>query len=169
MLFGRPSIPDVEDCGTVLGKGLALKGRCRFDGAVRIDGRLEGDVQANGTLEVGAQGVLIGRVHVGTLVNRGTIKGTVVASERVQLLESSVLVGDIHTPRLMIAEGARLQGCCGREAHDADREPPGFNAESVETVTRALIGYEPRHAGESGERTEERTEEGAQIVEEGMP
>jgi cytoskeletal protein CcmA (bactofilin family) len=165
MLFGTPSIPGVEDCGTVLGKGLALKGRCRFDGAVRIDGRLEGDVQANGTLEVGAQGVLIGRVHVGTLVNRGTIKGTVVASERVQLLDSSVLVGDIHTPRLVIAEGARLQGCCGRGAHEADREPPVFNAESVGTVTRALIGYEPSHAGKSGERPGE----GAQIVEEGMP
>ncbi|TAJ08003.1 MAG: polymer-forming cytoskeletal family protein [Nitrospirae bacterium] len=165
MWFKKPAIHGAEDSGTLVGKGLAVKGRCRFDGAVRIDGRLEGDIQAAGTLEVGAQGVLIGKVHVGTLVNRGTVKGTVVASELVQLLESSVLVGDIHTPRLVIVEGARLQGCCDRGAHDSDRELRVFEAEPLKTVTRALIGYEPSHAGEYGGRTDG----GAQIVEEGMP
>lgn len=165
MWFRRPAIRGDEDVGTFLGAGLTVKGRCRFAGAVRIDGRLEGDVHANGTLEVGAQGVVIGRVHVGTLVNRGTVKGTVVASERVHLLASSVLVGDIHTPRLVIAEGARLQGCCGSRSHDSDRGLRVFDAESVGTGTRTLIGYEPSRAGDRCARTGE----GAQTVEEGMP
>jgi cytoskeletal protein CcmA (bactofilin family) len=42
----------------------------------------------------------------------GTIEGTVVAKERVQLLAPSVLTGTVRSPLLIIEEGAQFNGTC---------------------------------------------------------
>ena len=51
-----------------------------------------------------------GAVTAGTVVSSGRIKATVTAFERVQLLKTAVFIGEVHTPVLMMEEGAKLQG-----------------------------------------------------------
>lgn len=125
---GHPSQPaDVEESCTVLGRSVALKGRLVFTGTVRIDGHLEGEIQTTGDLEVGTGGVLKGIIRVGTLINRGKVQGKVTATDRVRLLDSSVLVGDVDTPLLSIEEGARFKGLCNRGSpvHDMVSDSEG--------------------------------------------
>jgi cytoskeletal protein CcmA (bactofilin family) len=49
-------------------------------------------------------------ITAGTVVSSGRIKAKVTANERVQLLKTATLIGEILTPILIMEEGAKLQG-----------------------------------------------------------
>lgn len=101
-----------EENFTFLGKGVDFKGIVNFDGTVRIDGRLEGEIHTTGTLIVGDHAVIKGIISVGTLITSGKINGTVSATEKVQMLKPAVLIGDVKTPVISVEEGAHLHGMC---------------------------------------------------------
>lgn len=99
-----------DDNITLLAKGVQLKGEIRVEGTVRIDGRLEGDIHTKGQVIIGEDGLVQGTISAGTVVSSGRIKATVTAVERVQLLKTAILIGEVHAPVLMMEEGAKLQG-----------------------------------------------------------
>ncbi|WP_455371496.1 bactofilin family protein [Petrachloros mirabilis] len=99
-----------DDNITLLAKGVQLRGEIRVEGTVRIDGRLEGDIHTKGQVIIGEEGLVQGTITAGTVVSSGRIKATVNAVERVQLLKTAVLIGEVHTPVLMMEDGAKLQG-----------------------------------------------------------
>lgn len=96
---------------TLLAKGVLLRGEIRVEGTVRIDGRLEGDLHTAGTVVVGEDGVVQGTITAGTLISSGKIKANVRAMERVQLLKTGVLVGEVHTPAFAMEDGAKFRDC----------------------------------------------------------
>ncbi|HSF68675.1 MAG TPA: polymer-forming cytoskeletal protein [Nitrospiraceae bacterium] len=102
---------------TLLGKGVDFKGIVSFDGTVRVDGRVEGEIHTTGTLIVGEHAVIEGIVSAGVLMNSGKINGTITAVEKVHILNPGVLVGDIRTPVIAIEEGSRFHGMCDMGAH----------------------------------------------------
>lgn len=102
---------------TFLGKGADFKGVMSFDGTIRIDGCVKGEIYTNGALIVGEHAVIEGIVSVGTLMNSGKIHGTITAIEKIQILKSGILVGDIQTPVIAIEEGSRFHGMCDMGAH----------------------------------------------------
>src|SRR5437870_11878816 len=111
---------------TFLGKGAEFKGILHFEGTIRIDGRLEGEIHTKGTLMVGEHAVIEGDISAGTIVSGGTINGNLTATERVQLLPSAVLNGDLKTPFLKVEEGVQLHGTCeaeGRAKSKSVEEP----------------------------------------------
>lgn len=95
---------------TLLAKGVELKGEIKVEGTVRIDGRMDGDVQTKGQVIVGEDGVVKGTITAGVLISSGRIKATVTAIERVELLKTAVLMGEIHAPVISMEPGARFQG-----------------------------------------------------------
>lgn len=97
---------------TFLGKGVDFKGVFNFEGTVRIDGRLEGEIHTNGTLIVGEFAFIKGIISSGTLICSGKIHGTISALEKVQLLKPAVLLGDVKTPMILVEEGAHIHGMC---------------------------------------------------------
>jgi cytoskeletal protein CcmA (bactofilin family) len=99
-----------DDNITLLARGVQLKGEIRVEGTVRIDGRLEGDIQTKGQVIIGEEGVVQGTITAGTVISSGRVKAVVTAGERVQLLKTSTLVGEVHTPLLVMEEGAKFQG-----------------------------------------------------------
>src|SRR5436305_155504 len=111
---------------TFLGKGAQFKGIIHFEGTIRIDGRLSGDIHTKGTVILGEHAVIEGDISAGTIVSGGTINGNLTATERVQLLPSAVLNGDLKTPFLKVEEGVQLHGTCeaeGRAKSRAVEEP----------------------------------------------
>ena len=95
---------------TLLAKGVELKGEIKVDGTVRIDGRLEGEVHTKGEVIVGEDGVVKGMITAGSLISSGRIKAAVTATERVQLLKTAILIGEVHSPIMVMEEGAKFQG-----------------------------------------------------------
>ncbi len=103
--------PDYENF-TLLAKDVDFKGVVNFDGTVRVDGRVEGEIHTTGTLIVGEHAVIKGVVSAGVLMNSGKINGTITAVEKIQILKPGVLVGDIRTPSIAIEEGSHFHGMC---------------------------------------------------------
>lgn len=102
---------------TLLGKGVDFRGIVSFNGTVRVDGRVEGEIHTSGTLIVGEYAVIKGIVSAGVLMNSGKINGTITATEKIQMLKTGVLVGDIRTPSIAVEEGSHFHGMCDMGAH----------------------------------------------------
>jgi cytoskeletal protein CcmA (bactofilin family) len=99
-----------DDNITLLAKGVVLKGEIHVEGTVRIDGRLDGDIQTKGQVIIGEDGLVQGTITAGTVISSGRIKAKVMADERVHLMKTATLIGEVLTPVLIIEEGAKLQG-----------------------------------------------------------
>jgi cytoskeletal protein CcmA (bactofilin family) len=116
-----------EENFTFLGRGVDFKGIANFEGTVRIDGCLEGEIHTKGTLVVGEHAVIKGIVTTGTLISSGKIKANITATEKIQILKPGVLIGDIRTPSFTMEEGAHFHGLCdmGTDAWGAEDRPDG--------------------------------------------
>ena len=113
-----------DDNITLLAKGVVLKGEIHVEGTVRIDGRLDGDIQTNGQVIIGEDGLVQGTIMAGTVISSGRIKAKVTANERVQLMKTATLIGEIMTPILIMEEGAKLQGVTDMGVSAWVDEPP---------------------------------------------
>src|SRR5438445_11272870 len=76
-----------------VGRGVEFKGVITYNGTVRIDGRLDGEIHTEGTLIVGEDAMITGEVTAGMVVSGGNITGNIFASEKVQLLAPAVWNG----------------------------------------------------------------------------
>jgi len=111
---------------TFLARGFEFKGSLSFEGTVRIDGTVEGEIRSSGTVILGEHAIIEGDVSAGTVVCGGRVKGNVMATERVHLLPSTVLHGDVIAPLVQIEEGVRFHGSCeaeGRAKRKGIEEP----------------------------------------------
>lgn len=108
----EPSLEDAESAGPIcaIGPGASFDGVLSFWGLARVEGRLRGEVVADGTLEVGPEADVHARIEVDVLVVEGLVEGEVVARERVEVLASGRITAAVRTPRLVVAEGGRIEG-----------------------------------------------------------
>jgi cytoskeletal protein CcmA (bactofilin family) len=96
---------------TYIGKSIVIKGEVSGSGNVYVAGELEGIVELlEGNLTVGPEGRIRANVQAHSIVVHGRVDGTLYGTKHVDLKKSAVLVGDIHTSRIAIEEGASLRG-----------------------------------------------------------
>ena len=101
-----------EGAYTFLGKGVAFKGKAKFDSSVRIDGHFDGQIVSQDTLIIGEGGVVKGEITCETIISSGKIEGNIVASQKVQLLKPAVLIGGVRAPSFSVEEGVVFHGTC---------------------------------------------------------
>ncbi len=94
-----------------IGQSIVFKGELTGDEDLEIDGRVEGSVNLiNNQLTVGANGQLQAEVNAKSIVVIGRVQGNLTASERVEIQATGIVDGDIKTPRLLVQEGAAING-----------------------------------------------------------
>ena len=98
----NPYAMNGEESFTFLGRGSQFKGIVTFEGTIRIDGRLEGEIHTKGTLVVGEHAVIEGDVSADVVISGGRVTGNIIAKEKVQLLSTGVVLGTIKTPLLSV-------------------------------------------------------------------
>ena len=96
---------------TIIGAESSFQGTLRSKGSVRIDGKIEGGVSAEGLI-LGERGEIQGDISARTVVVGGKVTGNIHATESLELLAKSQVFGDLHAPQLLIAEGAVFEGSC---------------------------------------------------------
>ncbi len=101
-----------HDVSAFVGEGVEFKGVINYQGTVRIDGQLEGEIHTSGVLIVGQGAVIDAKVEAGTIICQGKILGDIVAREKVQLMSPAVLDGSVKTPSLSMEEGVLFNGTC---------------------------------------------------------
>ncbi len=104
----RPQTAD--DVSAFVGKGVEFKGTITYNGTVRIDGLLDGEIHTDGVLLVGDGAVITARVTAGTIVCKGKITGDVHAKEKIKLRAPASISGGVKTPLLSIEEGVLFNG-----------------------------------------------------------
>lgn len=95
---------------TVFGVGLEFEGELTGSDPVVIRGRLRGQVSVSGSFRVDRDAEVEARVEADVVEVSGRIRGDVHARSRVDLASEGELLGDIHAPRVLIADGARFRG-----------------------------------------------------------
>jgi cytoskeletal protein CcmA (bactofilin family) len=107
-----------------LGKGSRVSGKLNFEGTVRVDGQVEGEISAQDTLIVGERAVITAQINGTTVVIRGKVTGDIHARKRVEIRAPGRLFGNIVTPSLVIHDGVIFEGHCsmtsGTEARSAE-------------------------------------------------
>ena len=104
-----------------LGSDALFKGTLSFEGTVRIDGKFEGVVRTKDTLVIGETGNMQADLEVGTLVCKGSLSGTVIASKKIEMHPASKITGNIQTPAVRIELGAVLDGHLNMTARTSEK------------------------------------------------
>jgi cytoskeletal protein CcmA (bactofilin family) len=115
-IFGKsggpapPGREDPEPRSSFIGPKIRFQGDLLGDEDVLVEGHLEGRVKISKAFRVGPQGVVLAEVAAATITIAGRVVGNVSAVERVELLSTGTLEGNIQAPRIVIGEGARFTG-----------------------------------------------------------
>ncbi|HYY05808.1 MAG TPA: polymer-forming cytoskeletal protein [Candidatus Limnocylindria bacterium] len=122
-----------EPAGTsaFLGKGCRVNGKLSFEGAVRIEAQIEGEIASEDTLTVGESAVLKAKINGTSVVVHGQVTGDIVARSLIELHATAKVLGNISSPRLVVHEGAIFEGQCtmgGAQVAAGKKKKPDFSA-----------------------------------------
>ena len=111
MVFGKSKAAKIA---TVIGEGTVLKGSIIFSGGLHVDGRVEGNVQAepdsSSALTLSEKGVIDGDIHVPNVIINGEVNGDVYGGQRVELAPKARVTGTVYYNLLEMAMGASVNG-----------------------------------------------------------
>jgi len=89
-----------------------FKGELTFKGSFRIEGTFKGTITSDSLLVIGERGKVEADVKVGQLVINGEIRGTLQATDRVEVHDKGRVFGTILAPTLVVEEGAYIEATC---------------------------------------------------------
>ena len=95
---------------TLLGRGSEFEGKLTFEGTVRIDGKLSGEIFSEDVLVVGEGAMVNAEIDVGVIIVEGNVTGNIRAKRAVELHAPARVKGNIETPSLYIDKGVTFEG-----------------------------------------------------------
>lgn len=112
-MFNR-SKPKLTRIDTLIGAGTRIIGDVQFTGGFHVDGHVKGNVDAppdsGATLSVSETGVVEGSVAVPNVVLNGSVKGDILAHERVELGATARVTGNVYYALIEMEMGAEING-----------------------------------------------------------
>ena len=127
----RPGLPARRGDGaglTIIASGTTVAGDLISDGIVKIEGTVEGTIRAGTQLLIAPGAQIRGDVFALEVIVGGDIRGGVHAEERVEIQSGAVVDGDIHTQRIHVVDGGRVNGHVVMEPGAANR---GLGSETM--------------------------------------
>ena len=106
---------------THIAAGSRVEGRLTGPTELLIEGEVDGEIRVDSAVIIGNDGVVRGPILAQMVRVGGRVFGDVQASDRVEVLPSGGLEGDIAAPRVVIAEGAFFKGRIDMRS-DRDKE-----------------------------------------------
>ena len=95
---------------TIIGPGTSVSGDIKSGGFTRVDGNVLGDVKAKGRVVIGERARMKSNVSGTSITVGGVVFGNVIASERIVILGTGLVMGDIITRRIQADEGCLIHG-----------------------------------------------------------
>ena len=104
--------------------GIELEGKLKFTtGMIRLNAHFKGEIQSDGAIVVADQGEVEAEIHARTISIAGKVKGSVHASERIEIREHGVVLGDIYAPCLVVDPGGYFDGQCHMPTPEPHKQP----------------------------------------------
>jgi cytoskeletal protein CcmA (bactofilin family) len=108
-----------------VGKSLQIKGELSGDEDLTIDGAVEGKILLHGhNLTIGQSGRVTAEVGAKSVMVGGDLKGNITADDKVEILATGSMKGDIRSPRVVLADGARFKGSIDMDGKGAAAPRP---------------------------------------------
>jgi len=103
---------ELEDFDTVLSPDIDFSGLLSFDKPFLIQGKVSGEINATGILMVAEEAVVEANIRASKVFIMGTVRGNVVATEKVELAITGKLTGNITAPEVAMEAGCYFSGRC---------------------------------------------------------
>ena len=139
---------EIDKIESVIGPSLVVKGEIQSSGALRVDGVVEGSISSKGTVVVANNGAVKADIKADRIVIGGNIHGNVVAREKVEILSTGKLYGDIVTIAggFIVQEGAIFEGGCKTVKPEEVKESLP-KAPDAKVVRAAALDSDRGHSG----------------------
>ncbi len=123
-----------------IGKSITIKGDLSGNEDLVVEGNVEGKIELpNNQLTIGANGNVAASVTAKEIVIIGKVAGNVTGTERVEIESTGSVEGDVRAPRLVVQEGAVLNGAVemGQPRSPASAEKPKLQAAQAQAAPPA--------------------------------
>lgn len=97
---------------TVIGDGSSITGDVRINGFVRVDGDIDGNLETDGNVIVGARARVRGNITANAVTVSGIVLGNIFSKSSVKLLTTSAIIGDVLAHHVLIEENVIFHGHC---------------------------------------------------------
>lgn len=136
---GASSKPASRVGASIICSDMVIVGSITSEGALQIDGKVEGDVAA-GDVTIGSTGSVHGEIKSETLRVKGTVEGSI-RSKKVELETGGRVKGDIIHAALIIQPEASFEGQVRREDNPlTDTAPKSASSSSSTPSASAGLG-----------------------------
>lgn len=97
---------------TILGKNTTFNGELKFKESLKINGNFIGSINASGLLVIGEDAAIQANVNANSIIVSGTVKGDIVAENKVEMLPTGRVYGNVKARKIKISDGVIFYGHC---------------------------------------------------------
>ena len=148
-LFGRDSQPKIHApaqpqrsplpapqtaSSTTIAEGSKVSGDITGSADIRIEGRFNGSVSVSGVVVIAESGRVSTSIRAARVSVSGKVDGDIFGEQMIELESTAVVTGDLLAPKILIREGASLQGRVEMAS------PPPISAASTEPKAKSKSG-----------------------------
>lgn len=94
----------------VIGKGLVVRGELSGEGNVELADQFEGKISLSGMVVVLEGAYIQSDISATEIVVAGSVRGNLVASEKVEFSSTGRLFGNVRSKVLLVREGGKVYG-----------------------------------------------------------
>jgi cytoskeletal protein CcmA (bactofilin family) len=101
-----------EDFDTILSADIDFSGTLHFEKSFLIRGKVSGEIAARGLLVIDEEAVVNANIRASRVIIRGSVKGNVAATEKVEVTITGKLTGNVAAPEIFMETGCFFNGRC---------------------------------------------------------
>jgi cytoskeletal protein CcmA (bactofilin family) len=117
---------------TIIAAEVEITGTVKAAGSIQFHGKLDGELISEADTTIGKGAEIKGNINAHSISIAGTIKGNISAKDRIQMLATAKVHGDIKAKRLTVEDGVTFIGRSEvNPTGEATSEPaPSYGASS---------------------------------------
>ena len=118
----RSDFAEFANPDTIIGQGVGVEGTLQTRGDIQINGYFKGKLITEGDVVIGEQAEVAANINAQNVYVAGEVEGNIHAIDKLEILETGRVVGDVSSSALVIESGGMLKG--NSTMHETEHERP---------------------------------------------
>ncbi|CAM3990462.1 polymer-forming cytoskeletal protein [Cohnella lubricantis] len=145
---------------TLIGEGSTFEGKIRSRASVRLEGEITGDLECEGDVIIGEEGIARSNVTARNVVLAGKVHGNITARGKLTIKSSGHLSGNLSAAELAIESGGFFKGISKMEDKNgsselakepSEQEKPAASSGALSPASGSRNSYGSSSAGSSNQ------------------
>jgi cytoskeletal protein CcmA (bactofilin family) len=108
--MARGAVVDSVEVESLIGEHTSFEGTLKTEGAVRLLGSIQGEIESKGTIIVEEKAHVTARLTAAQITVAGHVDGQIYCEGRVEIRPTGHVTGEINAGALIVQEGAYFDG-----------------------------------------------------------